>query len=247
MSEARFHEAAFGGCTVANIDLGAAQGIGHAYHLSPSTIGTSTLELTGALLAQRTEAQQDEVFAFLRKAGVHDELITTMRRWVVNPIEFYSCFISYSHADQGFARRLYDSLQGRGIRCWLDEHQVLPGDNIYDAVDRGVRLWDKLLLCCSEAALTSWWVGKELGTAFEKEREFSARRGSKVEIVIPLNLDGYMFSWTDGKATSLRERYAPSFLGWETDANIFNEQVGRVIASLRSDAGAREEPPPPKV
>ncbi len=46
------------------------------------------------------------------------------------PIEFYSCFVSYSHADKSFARRLYDTLQGRGIRCWLDEHELLPGDDI---------------------------------------------------------------------------------------------------------------------
>ena len=42
-------------------------------------------------------------------------------------------------------------LQSGGIRCWLDERQLLPGDDIYDMVDRGIRLWDKVLLCCSEA------------------------------------------------------------------------------------------------
>ena len=66
-----------------------------------------------------------------------------------NPIEFYSCFISYAHEDKLFARRLHDALQGRGVRCWLDEKQMLPGDDIYEQVDRGIRLWDKVLLCCS--------------------------------------------------------------------------------------------------
>jgi hypothetical protein len=73
-----------------------------------------------------------------------------------DPIQFYLCFISYNHTDKAFARRLYDALQGRGIRCWLDEKQLLPGDDIYDQVDRGIRLWDKVLLCCSKASLTSW-------------------------------------------------------------------------------------------
>jgi len=63
------------------------------------------------------------------------------------PIQFYSCFISYSHEDKPFARRLHDTLQGQGIRCWLDEKQILPGDDIYEHVDRGIRLWDKVLLC----------------------------------------------------------------------------------------------------
>jgi TIR domain len=69
-----------------------------------------------------------------------------MKSLVGRPFEFYSCFISYSHADQSFARRLHDQLQGRGIRCWLDEHQLLPGDDIYEQIDRGIRFWHKVLL-----------------------------------------------------------------------------------------------------
>ena len=47
----------------------------------------------------------------------------------------------YAHEDKLFARRLHDALQGRGVRCWLDEKQMLPGDDIYEQVDRGIRLW----------------------------------------------------------------------------------------------------------
>ncbi len=44
---------------------------------------------------------------------------------------------------------LHDALQGRGVRCWRDEKQMLPGDDIYEQLDRGIRLWDKVLRCCS--------------------------------------------------------------------------------------------------
>ena len=64
----------------------------------------------------------------------------------------YWAFISYNHADKDFARKLHDRLQDTGIRCWLDERQMLPGDDIYEQVDHGIRLWDKVLLCCSEAS-----------------------------------------------------------------------------------------------
>ena len=47
--------------------------------------------------------------------------------WLYSLTPFYS----YSHADKSFARRLHDGLQGRGIRCWLDEHQMVPGQDIY--------------------------------------------------------------------------------------------------------------------
>ena len=77
---------------------------------------------------------------FLRGCGVPEEFISYIGSMMRSPIEFYSCFISYSHEDKLFARRLHDALQGRGVRCWLDEKQMLPGDDIYEQVDRGIRL-----------------------------------------------------------------------------------------------------------
>ena len=83
-------------------------------------------------------------------------------------IQFYSCFMSYSHEDRAFADLLYDRLQARGIRCWKDDHQLLPGDDLHEGIDRGIRLWDKVLLCASQASLTSWWVDGEINRAFQK-------------------------------------------------------------------------------
>jgi hypothetical protein len=79
---------------------------------------------------------------FLRDVGLPDALIEYLPSLLGQAIEFYSCFISYNHTDKSFARRLHDQMQGRGIRCWLDDHQVLPGDDIHESIDRGIRLWD---------------------------------------------------------------------------------------------------------
>ena len=121
-------------------------------HLGPSSIGIDTI--------YNSQGNIPEVF--LRGCGLPDTFITYVKSLTVQAIEFYSCFVSYSRTDKSFARRLHDALQGRGIRCWLDEKQMLPGDDIYEQVDRGIRLWDKVLLCCSKDSLTSWWVRPHL-------------------------------------------------------------------------------------
>lgn len=156
---------------------------------------------------------------------------------------FYSCFISYSHGDQLFARRLHDALQDNGISCWLDEHQLLPGQDIYDEVDEGIERRDKVLLCCSRASLSSWWVDKEINAAFDKERRQWKDRRQKSLVLIPLNLDDYMFSgeWKSGKATEIQARLAADFTDWE-DNMKFNQQVKRLIKALQVGEVKREAP-----
>ena len=148
------------------------------------------------------------------------------------------------HEDKAFARLLHDRLQGQGIRCWLDGHQLLPGDDLHEGIDRGIRLWEKVLLCASKSSLNSWWVDGEINRAFQKEAQIMKERAKKVLALIPLNLDSFLFNadYQSGKKAEITSRVAANFVGWEKDHALFDRELEMVIRALtRSKLPARIE------
>ncbi|MBX3062962.1 MAG: toll/interleukin-1 receptor domain-containing protein [Anaerolineae bacterium] len=178
---------------------------------------------------------------FLRGVGLSDIVIEYLPYMAPKAIEFYSCFISYSHADKSFAQLLYDTLQGQGIRCWFDEHQLKPGDRLHPTIYQAIRTYDKVLLCCSETALKSWWVEKEFERMMRKEEDYNE------VLLIPVNIDGYLFGeqcegWI---ADEIKQRFVANMTKWK-EHDAFEVAVRSLIKALKTDGG-NLPPPIPKL
>ena len=213
-------------------DLSGVSGLDSVRHLGPSTIGIDTV--------YRSRGKIPE--AFLRGCGVPDEFIAFAKSLATSPIQFYSCFISYSTKDQTFADRLYADLQNKGVRCWFAPHDVQGGRKLHEQIDEAIRLHDKLLLILSPHSMESEWVKTEIAKA--RKREVRDQR----RVLFPIRLapfetlrDWECFDADTGKdsAREIREYFIPDFSNWK-DHDSYQEAFQRLIGDLKaSDAKAK--------
>src|SRR2546421_4218559 len=137
----------------ADVDLHQVKGLDTVNQdAAPSQISISTVYLS----------EGDIPEAFLRGAGIPDSFIEYMRSLVGKPIEYFSCFISYSSKDEAFVRRLYNDLQGNNVRCWFAPEDLRWGEKTRHGIDEAIRLHDKLLIVLSKNAIASGWVEHEV-------------------------------------------------------------------------------------
>ena len=88
----------------------------------------------------------------------------------------YDVFLSHRSTDAPVVIRIAQRLRDAGLRVWLDEWMIKPGDDIYLAVEKGLEQSRTLVLCVSRAAIESDWVGLERSTALFRDPANRARR-----------------------------------------------------------------------
>ena len=237
LTETDFVEARFGETRLAGVDLSKASGLEQARHSGPSTIGIDTLHASLGKIPEK----------FLRGCGALETAVALEKALPSEPADFYSCFISHSHEDREFARHLLLALQDQGVRCWLDSHELHPSDDMHDGVERGIKLWDKVILCASKNSLTSWWIDREIEGAFQKEEELLEKHEQRQLALIPLDLDGYLGDgWQSANASAIRNRSVADFAGWESDRSLFERELEKLVSSLQMRESEPDVPPPPK-
>jgi hypothetical protein len=165
---------------------------------------------------------------FLRGCGLPESLIDYLPSLRGNPIQFYSCFISYSSKDQIFADRLYADLQNKGVRCWFAPHDLAIGAKSWDAIDEAIRVRDKVLLVLSQAAIESDWVEDEVNKAYAEERE------RKTTVLFPIRIDDSVMTTKEPWARKLLDqRNIGNFLRWN-EPSEYNKSVDRVLRDLKA-------------
>lgn len=221
--------ARFGWTSLGGVDLSKAEGLAQALHIRPSPIGSDTLRRTANGLSNESEARRLEVLQFLRNSGLDDELLSVFRTWVSKPIEFYSCFISYSSKDQEFTERLHNDLQNKGVRCWFAPEDLKIGAEIRTGVDESIHLHDKLLLVLSETSVKSQWVQQEVETALAKEREHGRT------VLFPIRLDEAVMQIGTGWPAYLKNtRNIGDFTRWK-DHDSYQKAFARLLRDLKAE------------
>jgi hypothetical protein len=226
LSGADLNHCRAGSTVFADVDLGHAKGLDTVQHHGPSSIGIDTLHRSAGNIPD----------IFLRGAGVPEPLVEYTHSLVGQMLQFYSCFISYSHHDQRFCERLRGDLQARGVRVWFFPEDALMGRTVWGQIDRGIRIYDKLVVVCSEHSLQSGPVLREIERALQRED----REGT--DVLFPIRIDDYVFSdrWQDTRKPDVIAKVVGDFSGWDQDAAKYEASFRKLMKALQpeTDAGA---------
>src|SRR6266700_1893360 len=213
------NEAQVGLTIFGSVDLRTVKGLETVRHFSPSIIGTDTL--------LRLEGNIPETF--LRQAGLTDAFITYTRSLVQNPIEYYTCFISYSSQDQEFVELLYTDLQAKGVRCWYAPEDLRIREQFWHRIYESIRLHDKLLVVLSQHSVNSKWVEREVMAALENEQQ------QHKWVLFPITLDEAVMQMRLPWAASIQQtRHIGDFTHWK-EHDTYQKGLMRLMRDLQPD------------
>lgn len=212
-----FSGATIGGTNFGNVDLSEVQGLETVEHVGPSSIGFDTMYCSKGKIPE----------SFLRGAGVPQPLMEFVLSIKQSKVDFRSCFISYSHKDEEFAKLLYVDLKLAGIRCWFAPANMKIGDKIRTTIDNSIRSFDNILIILSKNSISSNWVEKEVEIAFEEELN------RKKTMLFPLRIDSAVLDTQQPWASDIRRtRHIGDFSQWK-QKDAYKNAFERLLRDLK--------------
>ncbi|MFN0067982.1 MAG: toll/interleukin-1 receptor domain-containing protein [Limisphaerales bacterium] len=153
------------------------------------------------------------------------------------PDEFrHDVFLSHSAKDKAVVRPLAERLRKDGVKVWLDEWMLKPGDSIPAKIEEGLERSRVLVLCMSAHAFGSDWAQLEAGTfrfrdPLNKERRFLPLRRDTA----PLKGAGAITTAPLlAKLVDMSEYVPMRSVGWNTRAALITaDAAGQIDARTR--------------
>ncbi len=141
-------------------------------------------------------------------------------------------FISYGREDLETARRLYQDLADAGLVPWMDDADLMPGQNWRATITRTIRESGSVLALLSSRSLSKrGYVQKELKTALDVLDEFPPDE----IFLIPVRVD---------ECTSLDPRL--SALHWVDLFPAYEDGLAKILWALRTARRIEGEGGPPE-
>ncbi len=124
----------------------------------------------------------------------YEKLLSTIAELREHP----QVFIAYPHAQRDFALKLCADLVSTGVKVWLDEQEIKPGETISRKIKEGMNESQWIVLIPPAEEHNKGWVFKEMQMALEAEK----LRGRPIIIPVktPTNVIPNIFSdrlWAD--------------------------------------------------
>ncbi len=230
LRDAILNKADFSGVTVertilGNIDMREVIGLDNARTIGPLTVGIDTIYKSQGKIPDK----------FLQDAGVREEIIEIARS-IRNgpPIQWHSCFISYSTKDEEFVLRLHSRMRGANMRVWCAVKDLEGGKKLHEQLFEAIQIHDRLLIVLSEHSIQSEWVMTEIRKARETEKKEKRRK------LFPIRLTDFetLRDWTcfdadtvTDLAVEVREYFIPDFSNWK-DHDAFESAFARLKKDL---------------
>src|SRR5436189_5423524 len=126
----------------------------------------------------------------------------------------FDAFISHSSRDKLWAEKLKLELDKRGLRAWLADDEIRPGDHFAEALEVAIEGTSAVVIIVSVQSLQSNWVKTEIRRAqsLAHEKKRSVR-------IIPILIDDVR---VDGFLGDLQPVYFQN-------STAFSENINRLI------------------
>jgi uncharacterized protein YjbI with pentapeptide repeats len=218
LSQADFSMAPFAYSAFLSCNLGDAIGLEKTTHAGPSTIGIDTVFESKGRIPE----------SFLRGCGVPEDFIKFIPSLTGQPFEFYKCFISHSSSDMDFCKRLHADLQNEGVRVWFFPEDARTGCGVWDEIDKNIKIYDKLMVVCSEKSLQSEPVLREIERALQREDR------ERKPILFPIAIDSYIFDeWDHPRKADVLAKVVGDFSNWK-DHDSYKDAFDRLMRDLKA-------------